>query len=129
MNTKSTGDLGETLACVYFEKQGFSIICRNYRKSWGELDIIARKAGIIHFIEVKTVSYETKDLLFKAVSHGTWRPEEQVHEQKLKKLRRAIQTWLAENSWEGSWQVDVVGVRCVPRETYYTVNYISNVLF
>ncbi len=129
MDTKTIGDLGESLACVYLTKHGFTIIYRNYRKNWGELDIIALKSGCIHFIEVKTVSYETKEELEASVSYGTWRPEERVHKQKLKKLHRAIQSWLTENTWEGNWQIDVVGVRVVPRETYLTINLISNVVF
>jgi len=123
------GALGESFACLYLEGNGYKILGRNYRQNWGELDVIAIKGAIIHFVEVKTVSYETKSDLERAVSHGTWRPEEQVHAHKLKKLQRAIQSWLIDESWQGSWQIDVVGVRVVPRETYVTINIIENVIF
>src|SRR3989344_3727604 len=52
------GQMGEDFACKYLEKNGYKIIERNYLKKWGELDIIAKKRGKIHFIEVKSVSRE-----------------------------------------------------------------------
>ena len=51
-----TGVKGEEVATKYLEKKGFLIVNRNYRKKWGELDIVAEKEGIVHFVEVKTVS-------------------------------------------------------------------------
>ena len=54
--TQKTGEIGENIAVKFLVKQGFSILNRNYTKKWGELDIVAEKAGKIHFIEVKSVS-------------------------------------------------------------------------
>ncbi len=125
---KLTGDRGETIAANYLQKKGFIIVGRNYRQKWGEIDVIAKKNNKMHFIEVKTVSYDTKADLERAVSYGTWRPEENVHSYKLQRLARAIETWLAEYNWEGDWQIDVVAIRIVPRETYATVKYIDNIV-
>ena len=36
------GKLGEDLACRYLVDKGYRIIERNYRKPWGELDVIAK---------------------------------------------------------------------------------------
>lgn len=52
------GDFGEDLAVEYLVKKGFEIICRNYRNRFGEIDIIAFKDDLFHFIEVKTVIRE-----------------------------------------------------------------------
>ena len=49
-----TGRQGESLATAYLEKKGYTIICRNYRRRFGEIDIIARHRGFTVFIEVKT---------------------------------------------------------------------------
>ncbi|MDR2639617.1 MAG: YraN family protein [Helicobacteraceae bacterium] len=35
-------------------RQGYEIIERNYCEKFGEIDIIAAKAGVIHFVEVKS---------------------------------------------------------------------------
>jgi putative endonuclease len=126
------GAYGEQIAVNYLKKLGFSILNTNYLKKWGEIDIVAcetaEKARIIHFVEVKTVSYETKERLQQAVSYGTYRPEENVHKDKLKRINRTIESWLTENNSEDAWQVDVCAVRIVPREKYATIKYLPNII-
>lgn len=48
------GKKGEDLAALFLKKKGYKIIERNFRKSYGEIDIIAVKDNILVFIEVKT---------------------------------------------------------------------------
>ncbi len=123
-----TGQIGEKLAAQYLINHGFSLVARNYRKKWGEIDVVVSKNNKVHFVEVKTVSYGTKQDLQIAVSYGTWRPEENVHPFKLKKLSRAIESWLMEQKYDGDWQIDVVAVRIVPRETFSTIKIIENII-
>lgn len=54
------GNIGEDLACVFLIKIGFTIIDRNYLKKWGEIDIVAKKNNIFHFIEVKSAKLHVK---------------------------------------------------------------------
>ena len=49
-----TGKLGEEIAEKYFIKLGYKIIERNFRKGYGEVDIIATFQNTLVFIEVKT---------------------------------------------------------------------------
>ena len=58
-NKRKIGDIGENIACMFLVKRGFKVIGRNYLKKWGEIDIIAEKQGILHFVEVKSVTYAT----------------------------------------------------------------------
>jgi putative endonuclease len=122
------GGFGEDIAVSYLKKHGFTVLEVNYLKKWGEIDVVARGTDKIRFVEVKTVSYETKAKLQAAVTHGTWRPEENVHYSKIKKLYRAIESWIAENNYQGEWEIDIVAVRVVPREKYATVKYIPNII-
>lgn len=103
------GKLGEDLACKFLMKRGFKVLDRNYLKKWGELDIVAKKDGNIHFVEVKSVSRELDP---KNVIHETdgYRPEDNMHPWKLKRLARTIETYLLEKDWEGDWVFDVVTV-------------------
>ncbi len=88
INTREIGDIGENIACKFLIKNNYLIIDRNYRKKWGEIDIVASKKGILHFIEVKSIN-----------SKIGYRPEENVHEVKIKRLRRVIQTYLVERKY------------------------------
>ncbi len=123
------GAFGEQIAENYLKNKGFKILELNYLKKWGEIDIVVRGTNIVRFIEVKTVSYETKSDLQSAISRGTWRPEENVHFSKLQRLNRAIESWIMENNYDGEWEIDVIAVRVVPREKYATVKYLPNVIF
>lgn len=91
-NTRKIGELGELIACEYLVKKGFSITTRNYRKSWGEIDIIANKDSLIHFIEVKSVS-NTSSVIS---GHN---PEENVHGWKIRQIRKMVQTYFDENAF------------------------------
>lgn len=125
---KRTGDMGEAIVCQYLENKGFTILDRNYRVPQAEIDIVARETETIHFVEVKTVSYETKEQLQQAITSESWRPEEQVHAAKLKKLGMGAEAWIMNHGYTGNWQIDVAAVRLVPRETYATVKLIDNVI-
>jgi len=127
-NTKKVGDLGEKIAQKYLADRKFTIVDTNFWRKWGEIDIIAKKNDAIHFIEVKTVSYETIGKLEYALSSRSWRPEEQVTSRKLNQIRKAIETWLSDTQYKGEIVGGVLALRIVPQETYSTVNYIENVL-
>lgn len=82
---------GEEIACKYLKSKGYLIIDRNYRQNWGEIDIIAEKAGRPQFFEVKTVSCEIIAGVPRVTGH---RPEENVNTNKQERLKRIIQTYL-----------------------------------
>ena len=51
---KVLGNIGEIKSCEYLESSGYRIIEKNFRCTFGEIDIIARREDTIFFIEVKT---------------------------------------------------------------------------
>lgn len=52
---KKFGDQSETLASLFLEQESFVIVERNYfARKLGEIDIIAMKNNVLHFIEVKS---------------------------------------------------------------------------
>lgn len=54
--SRAKGDVAEERACVYLRSLGFMIIERNFTLRGGEIDIIALKDEVLHFIEVKSGS-------------------------------------------------------------------------
>ncbi len=125
---RKLGNLGEDIACKYLTSKGYSVMERNYLKPYGEIDIIAKGQGIIHFIEVKSVSCEN----FDNVSGETdnYRPEDNLHPWKLRRLSNTIQTYLAERgvSSETDWQFDVITVYINKKDLISKVSMLENII-
>ncbi|MBR7052890.1 MAG: YraN family protein, partial [Bacteroidaceae bacterium] len=49
----STGNSGEDLAADYLVAKGYFIVERNWRSGHKEIDIVARREGVVVFVEVK----------------------------------------------------------------------------
>ncbi len=54
--SRAIGNIAEDRACETLRKKGFSIIGRNYNSRFGEIDIIAMRGQVLHFIEVKSAA-------------------------------------------------------------------------
>ncbi|MGB5966114.1 MAG: YraN family protein [Sulfurimonadaceae bacterium] len=58
--SRAKGTLAEEKACQYLRSQGFDIVDRNVYSKFGEIDVIAMKDEVLHFIEVKSANdYES----------------------------------------------------------------------
>ncbi len=120
--TRETGKVGEDIACKWLENHGFLVLQRNYLRKWGELDIIAAKDKILHFIEVKSVVKDSKE--------RGYRPEENVHELKVRRLRRVIQTYLLEGKYgvDAQFQFHVITVSMNPTTRRARVKFLENIV-
>ncbi|MEK7569412.1 MAG: YraN family protein [Patescibacteria group bacterium] len=127
-DTQKTGEIGENIAAKFLMKHGFSILDRNYTKKWGEIDIVAEKEQKLYFIEVKSVVKDTMD----QVSQETldqYRPEDNMHPWKLKRLSRAIQTYiLSKKLDEKDWQFDLIAVFLSPKDKKARVKVVSDIV-
>lgn len=117
------GEAGENIACRYLLSRDFVVKGRNYRKSWGEIDVIAERKGKLHFVEVKTVSHPK-------LAGDNYRPEDNIHPYKLKRLHRVIQTYLMDKnvSSETNWQLDAAIVYLDFSTHKAKVDYIENIV-
>lgn len=97
------GALGEQLAVQHLQALGLTVLERNWRCRYGELDVIAvdDAAGVVVFVEVKA---RTTDR-FGGVAYA-------VTPDKVRRLRRLAGLWLASEGrrWSGV-RIDVIGVR------------------
>ena len=119
------GDIGENIGCDFLKKRGFEILERNYLKKWGEIDIVAKKDGIIRFIEVKSVSCVTLEI---SVAQKTYRPEDNMHPWKLKRLARIMQTYLLDKKLDCDWQLDLVTVMIDKHNRKARVELLENIV-
>ncbi len=53
LEKKQLGRAGEDIACTYLEKNGYSVVARNYTVRGGEIDIVATDEKFVVFVEVK----------------------------------------------------------------------------
>ena len=113
---KETGDAGERACVKYLKRRGCKILARNYRKPYGEIDVIALDKGVLCFVEVKT----------RRVGSMT-QPYEAVTLQKQQRLIRAAQIYLAESKADRPCRFDVCEVIVHPDTLKpVDVNYIEN---
>lgn len=74
------GREGEDFACGYLVEKGFSIIERNYRKPFGEIDVVARASdGTLVFVEVK---------MLQGGGSAALRPEDELSAAKIGKFKK-----------------------------------------
>jgi Holliday junction resolvase-like predicted endonuclease len=118
---------------MFLVKQGFRVVGRNYLKKYGEIDIIATKGGVYHFIEVKSVTREI--ISVKSGSKGgrardSYRAEDSVHKWKLKRLSNTIQVYLSEHRIGDrvDWFCDLVTVVMNKRGDVIEIDYIPHIL-
>lgn len=81
-NNLKLGKIGEDKACEYLVEKGWKIIERNFRRKFGELDIVVKKGRILVFVEVKTMTEESFSVL---------KPEDQMTKAKISKFKKIAQ--------------------------------------
>lgn len=62
--------LGEEIATEFLTKKGYQIIDRNFRKGYGEIDIVSIHGNILVFVEVKTRSTNLYGGAIEAISYS-----------------------------------------------------------
>jgi putative endonuclease len=97
-----TGKKGESLAAVWFEEKGYAVMHTNWRHKNLEVDIIATKNKILHFIEVKAVT---------TLKFGN--PEDKVSEKKIRNLINASEEYLFQNPQWQRIQFDVLSITMI----------------
>ena len=119
------GKIGENITETFLMKHGFTVIERNYRTRYGEIDIIAKKDNVMRFIEVKSV--KVRD--FSTIKTLRVRPEDNLTKDKWSKLVISIETYL-QHKYSGQgvrWQVDLACVYVDTETRQGLVKLLENV--
>ncbi|MDP4121281.1 MAG: YraN family protein [Bacillota bacterium] len=113
---KESGDKGEAFAAEYLVQQGYTVLEKNYRYKYGEIDIIASKDKYIVFVEVK--ARRTNSLT---------QPAEAVTKQKQANIIRTAYYFLIERKIEAYARFDVIEVIFNPETlALKNINHIEN---
>ena len=105
----NSGKKGELAAAKYLKNNGYKILEKNYRKIYGEIDIIAQKGENIAFVEVKTR---------KSDVYGT--PSEFVTVSKQRKIKKTAYTYIQEKDLDAEFTFDII-------EVYLKLNRIEKI--
>ena len=99
MEQHALGQFGEEQAARYLRRRFYTILERNYRCRFGEIDLIAKRAGVLAFVEVK---------LRRDDRHGEAR--EFVTARKQQRVMAAAQLWLSQHETQLQPRFDVIEV-------------------
>jgi putative endonuclease len=100
-----TGTTGEAMAMQYLAGKGFTMLKQNWRHSHWEVDIIASKEEVLHFIEVKTRRT-------KKFGH----PEDAVSKKKIQNLINASEEYLYQFPQWKRIQFDILSITIIKSE-------------
>jgi putative endonuclease len=101
---KPLGDRGEELAAHFLAQTGWSILHRNYRVGRNEIDLVARRDGVVAFVEVKT----RRGL-------GCGHPLESITPRKQRQIARVASVWIGTHGAPGdSYRFDAVAILLTP---------------
>ena len=116
MTTATTGREGERLATDWLRHRGYIIHELNWRNGRYEIDIIASRGGVLHFVEVKTRS---------VMGWGT--PEQAMTTDKCRALLRAAALYISTHRMPHEPQFDLIAVDILPDGTA-DIRYTENVI-
>lgn len=119
-DTKILGNRAEMIAAIYLKNRGYAILARNYRKPWGEIDIIAKWDDVVIFVEVKANAHDFG---------MEFNPEVRVDQKKLAKITRAAPLYLEYEykNMNTEWRVDIVSVTLTD-ESHARITHFKNVV-
>lgn len=117
-----TGQYGEDLACKYLIEYNYNVLQRNFRRPWGELDIVAKAPlGTLVFVEVKTMRQSGNE------NFAELKPEDNLSSAKLRKLQRTGQMFTGQFPHlvdeKFGWRIDLLAITLFqdrePKITHY----------
>lgn len=100
MSTQALGIAGEALAAQWLEQHGWTLVSRRFRNGHRDLDLVARRDGVVAFVEVKAR---------RGSEFGD--PVEAVDWRKRRELIRSAHVWMDRfGRPTDSYRFDVIGV-------------------
>lgn len=108
-SNRKKGFIAENRAAKYLADNGFELIDKNYYTPYGEIDIVAKKDNVLHFIEVK--------------SGRNFNPLLNITERKMSRLCKSVLIYLSKNNLDSIYCIDVISIQ------NEEISFISNVSY
>ncbi len=128
LSRKEVGALGERVAAHYLTQHGFVLVEKNVARKTGELDLIMREGETLHFVEVKTVVADEFPSGRPSSYRDSYDPSLNLHAEKIRKVARTAEWYVAEKKWEGEWQVDGALVWLRRQDGRARVSYLPQII-
>ena len=93
--SRAKGNVAEEIAVAFLYDEGYGVLERNFYSRFGEIDIIAAKEDVLHFVEVK--SAEDFELAIQNITP-----------KKLSRLIKTAEIYMSKNSFDGVFTFDAV---------------------
>lgn len=114
VSTTSVGHAAEAAAAHYLIDCGYTIVERNFRRPYCEIDLVMQQHNCVYFVEVKYRSSET---------YGSGL--EYIGIRKLQHMERAAQTWILQHRWTGDYALSAVAVT---GRDYIVTDFIESIV-
>jgi putative endonuclease len=69
VNRRSIGTSGEDVAWRYLERAGYSLVAKNFRSRFGEIDLVVERGGVLVFVEVRSRRGDRYGSALESVGH------------------------------------------------------------
>ena len=116
IDKQERGAAGEAFTVDWLRQNGYYIVERNWRYEHYEVDIIATRRGVMHFVEVKTRALGSIESAFEAINTT-----------KRTALMKAMRAYMRRTRWASDIQVDLAAVEACMDGTFI-MNYKEDIM-
>ncbi|WP_120945530.1 MULTISPECIES: YraN family protein [Helicobacter] len=109
--SRDRGLAAEALACAYLVDRGCVVVARNFSCPFGEIDIIALRGGVLHFVEVKQRQHTS--------------PIYALTRAKLARLAKTIQVYLQKHAHDMPYCIDALLIKGSLQ--HHTIEWLENI--
>lgn len=105
------GQVGEEMAAQLLAAAGLTLVARNWRCAYGELDLVAHEvaADLTQGGALVTWLVAVEVRMRRGVRYGT--AQASITPTKQAKLRVVTEAYVQATNWQGPWRIDVVAIQ------------------
>ena len=100
MTTNYTvGHAAEETAADYLAQRGYTVLAKNWRMRYCEIDLVVRKGATVYMVEVKSRR-----------TYNQGNGLDYITPKKLRQMQFAAELWVSAHGWRGQYQLAVLAI-------------------